>query len=95
MSKVNDQVNITCSTSGDFAVNFEWKSGNEKALYEIVFTGGEVSHAYISKFAVTKEIMYTLTLLNASQSDAGTFKCVDNNGGGPDESTATLSIVGW
>ena len=58
------------STSGNSGVNFKWKSNENKAVYKEIFIGGLVSHDYSTNFNVTKEITYTLRILNATKFDA-------------------------
>ena len=91
LTRLGQAAKLTCSTSSKNNINWEFKD-RQKQNYTTIFFGGMLVDTYRGRFVVTRESVYTLTVVNVSSSDDGTFKCVDNGGQGPDESEANIII---
>ena len=84
---------FSCSTSGKDPVNWEFRA-KEAQNFERIFYGGILNYAYLGRFNVSRETVFTLTVVNVSPSDEGSFRCVDNGGQGPDKGQADLDLNG-
>ena len=91
----SSSLTLTCSTSWPIdPVNWDWKSDEVNSEYQSIYVGGQVVRSSNWKYNVTRSIAYTLTVLNVTIADAGTFRCVDKGGQGPDEATTVLIDLG-
>lgn len=87
-------VSMTCSTNGSDPVNWKWKRNSNYSAFQSIFIGGTVGNLYKHKYAVTQTTTYTLTVVDVEYTDAGTFKCIDKGGQGPEEMDAELIVLG-
>ena len=93
------ETNLTCGTSLSEPVNWEFQCRSCTNEYELIFIAGQVADSFKVRFKVTltvvstKENLYTLTVINATLDDAGTYKCIDKGGQGS-ESIAKLTVFG-
>ena len=86
-------VEFCCETDQLDPVNWKYRlHGSEKD--ERIVTGGGVGEKYRKKFRmITTGNVYTLTLINASVEDSGTYSCIDTLGLGESVS-AQLIVLG-
>lgn len=88
-----ESVNVTCATNEN---KVNWEFVDNVGTKAKIYVAGFITLSFADRFSVPRygEGDYTLSIINVTTSDRGTYTCIDRGGFGPDQVSAMLTVIG-